>query len=98
MIFLKGLGQNKNETVFKKVAEKCYLPTNQLLLKLIKRHKGFKMSFSFSGVFLDQAERYDKKVLKSFIKLVDTGNVELFNETYYHSLTWLFSNWNLHLK
>jgi len=29
----------KNREIFLKVANKCYLPTNALLLKLIKKHK-----------------------------------------------------------
>lgn len=87
----KGFGDGTNEKVFHKVSDKCYIPTNKLLLKLIKKHPEFKVSFSLSGVFLDQALQYDKKVLNSFKKLVDTGNVELLNETYYHSLSWLSS-------
>lgn len=86
-----GFGHGRNETIFKKVSKKCYTPTNKLLTKLIKKHKNFKVSFSLSGVFLDQAIQYDKKVLNSFKKLVDTGNIELLNETYYHSLSWLYS-------
>lgn len=76
-----------NRSIMNKVADKCYLPTNRLLLKLIKKYKGeFKVAFSISGTALEQFEQYTPKVLESFKELVDTGCVELLAETYYHSL------------
>jgi len=70
-----------------KVAEKCYLPTNALLLELIQKYgSGFRISFSISGTALDQFEMYAPEVMESFKKLVDTGNVEILSETYAHSL------------
>lgn len=76
-----------NETILNKVLTKCYLPTNALLLKLIKQYKGeFKVSFSISGVALDQFRLYAPEVIDSFKALVDTGCVELLGETYAHSL------------
>ncbi|MBW3000602.1 glycoside hydrolase family 57 protein [Candidatus Woesearchaeota archaeon] len=81
----------KNKEVIKKVAKKCYLPTNKLLLKLIRKHKGkFNVSFSLSGVVLEQFEMYAPEVLHSFKELARTGCVEFLNETYYHSLSFLF--------
>lgn len=80
-----------NKKILKKVAEKCYLPANALLLELLKKHPDFKITFSLSGVFLDQAEEYYPKVLESFKKLVETGRVEILSETYYHSLSFLYS-------
>jgi len=44
-----------NESVLQKVVQKSYLPTNTLMLKLIKEHGSkFKISFSISGSALDQ--------------------------------------------
>lgn len=83
---------NKNRQVMQKVAEKCYIPTNQVLLELIKQHQGrFKIAFSISGVALEQFEEYAPEVLASFQELVDTGCVELISETYYHSLAAVMS-------
>ena len=45
-----------NRKVFNKVAQKCYLPTNEILLELLQKHPEFQVSFSLSGVFLDQLE------------------------------------------
>lgn len=81
-----------NHDIMRKVAEKCYLPTNQLMLDLIKQHNGhFKISYSISGVCLDQFERYAHDVLESFKRLAETGCVEFLAETYSHSLSALAS-------
>ncbi len=80
-----------NAQVMKKVAEKCYLPTNELLLKLIKQHEGkFKIAYSITGTAIEQFKLYSPETLDSFKKLVDTGCVELLGETYYHSLSFLY--------
>ncbi len=80
-----------NKRILEKVSNKCYLPTNAILYDLIKEFPEFKISFSFSGVFLEQLEEYAPRVLESFQKLVATGNVEILSETYYHSLSFLHS-------
>ncbi|MCK5027316.1 MAG: glycoside hydrolase family 57 protein [Candidatus Pacebacteria bacterium] len=83
--------ETNNEKILHKVAQKSYLPTNAVLLKLLKRHPEFKIAFSFSGVFLEQLEEFSPETLLSFKELVDTGRVEILSETYYHSLSFLYS-------
>lgn len=80
-----------NETIFRKVAAKSYRPMNNLLEKLLKTHPEFKVSFSISGTFIEQAERWAPDVLDGFKRLVDTGRVEILAETYYHSLAFFYS-------
>lgn len=81
------LDEIKNRQVFRKVAEKCYLPTNRLLLEMIREHQGrFRIAYSISGTALDQMVEYGQDVLKSFQDLAATGCVEFLAETYYHSL------------
>ena len=81
-----------DRTILKRVAQKCYLPMNQLLLDVIKQQKGaFKVAFSLSGSVLEQFERYAPEVIDSFRALADTGCVEFLAETYYHSLASLAS-------
>jgi len=80
-----------NVKILNKVASKCYLPANNVLYGLLKKHPDFKISFSFSGVFLEQIEDNAPEVLESFQRLVDTGQVEVLSETYYHSLAFLYS-------
>jgi alpha-amylase len=82
----------KNREVLNKVSEKCYLKTNNKILELIDRHKGkFRVSYSLSGTLIEQFENYRPDVLQSFIKLAETGCVEFLAETYYHSLSFLYS-------
>lgn len=76
-----------NERIMSRVSEQCYLPTNELLLKMIKKHKNkFKVTFSISGLAIEQFKLYSPKVLESFQELAKTGNVEFLAETYSHSL------------
>lgn len=77
-----------NESILNKVAEKCYLPANELMLNLIQKHKGkFKIAFSISGIVMEQFALYAPEVLESFRKLAGTGQVEFLSETYAHSLS-----------
>jgi alpha-amylase len=76
-----------NESILRKVADRCYLPANKLLLDLINRHKGkFKVAFSITGIVMDQFRLYAPEVLESFRKLAETGMVEFLGETEAHSL------------
>jgi len=84
--------ESKNAAICKKVANKCYLPANRALLKLIHQHKGrFKIAYSLTGVLLEQLEMYAPEVLSTFHALAETGCVEFLAETYYHSLSFLYS-------
>lgn len=81
----------QNLDVLRKVAQKCYLPANALMLELIKKYpRKFKIAYSISGVVLEQFEQYAPEVLKSFKALAATGQVEFVAETYYHSLAAIF--------
>src|SRR5438045_1208747 len=71
-----------NKKILEKVSNKCYLPANQTMLHLLNRYPEFKISYSFSGIFLEQLEEYAPHVLESFQKLADTGRVEILSETY----------------
>lgn len=80
-----------NRQVMQKVAQKCYLPTNKLLLSLIQNLEGrFKIAYSITGTAIQQFKEYSPETLDSFKALVDTGCVELLGETYYHSLAYLY--------
>lgn len=81
-----------NCDILLRTAQKCYLPMNDLLLQLIRRHKKkFKVSFSLSGTCLDQLELYAPEVIDGFRALADTGCVEFLSETFAHSLSFLYS-------
>ena len=87
----ENLTKWNNQEIIKKVSNKCYLPTNKLILNLLKQYPELKITYSFSGVVLDQFEEYYPEVLLSFQELVDTKRVEILSETYYHSLAFLYS-------
>jgi alpha-amylase len=82
-----------NESILRKVADRCYLPANKLMLELIKIHQGqFKIAYSISGLALEQFELYVPEVIDSFKALAETGCVEFLSETYSHSLVSLKNN------
>jgi len=82
----------RNREILHKVAHKCYLPANQVLLDLIRQYQGrFKVAFSITGIVLDQMATYCPEALASFVELAKTGCVEFIAETYYHSLAFLYS-------
>ncbi len=88
-----------NETILNKVAQKCYLPANRLMLKLIKKYgKRFKISYSISGLVLDQFELYAPEVLESFKELAATGSVEFLSETDSHGLASLVNKEEFELQ
>jgi alpha-amylase len=80
--------------IFKRAAKKCYFPSNQILLDLIdeyrKEKRRVKVSFSVSGVFLEQCEMFEKDLLETFKQLAETGCVEFLNQTYHHSIASLY--------
>jgi len=83
-----------NREVFERACRKCYFPSNKILQEVIDNHKRekkqVKVSFSISGVFLEQCEMFSKDLLESFKQLSETGCVEFLSQTYYHSLSSLY--------
>jgi len=83
---------SKNAEVCRKVANKCYLPANRVMLDLIRMHEGrFRVAYSLTGVVLDQFQAFAPEVLESFQRLAEPGCVEFLAETYHHSLSFLYS-------
>ncbi len=76
-----------NRSIINRVAERCYIPMNNLLINLIKEYgQAFKVSLSISGSAIDQMQQYAPAAIKSFKELIATGNVEVLAETYGHTL------------
>lgn len=79
-----------NKYVLNRVADKCYIPATKIIVENIEKYKyttkPFKVSFSISGVLLEQALKWRRDVVDVFRKAVDTGGVELVEQTYYHSI------------
>lgn len=83
--------RQSNERIFKKVAEKSYRPTLNLLEKNIKKHLGFRVSLSITGTWLEQAEKWGPDLIAQIKRLVSSGQVEILGETYYHSLAFFYN-------
>ena len=82
----------KNASICRKVANKCYLPANRLILDMIRQFEGrFKVAYSITGVLLEQFLSFSPEVMSTFDALAETGCVEFLAETYYHSLSFLYS-------
>jgi len=71
----------------RRVADRCYLPANKAILKLIQRTEGmFRVAFSVTGTAIEQMQLYAPDALESFRALAQTGAVEFLAETSHHSL------------
>lgn len=76
-----------NRFVLERVAERCYLPMNRLLLDTIEETDGaFRCAFALTGTVLEQLEDWAPEALESFQALAATGAVEIIAETSHHSL------------
>ncbi|HPJ82286.1 MAG: glycoside hydrolase family 57 protein [Bacteroidales bacterium] len=81
-----------NKTIMARVASRCYIPANRIILDLIREYNGaFKVAYSISGIALEQMEQFAPRALESFQELAQTGQVEFLAETYSHSLSSLIS-------
>lgn len=76
-----------NREIIRRVARQCYQPANLMLLELIGKFPNVRITFSISGVALEQLKKYAPEVVETFRMLAATGSVELLGETYYHSLS-----------
>src|SRR6185437_13825712 len=84
--------EHNNAEIMRKVAQKCYLPATRLMLDNIRRHHGkFRIAYSISGVVLEQFELYAPEVIDILKEIAATGCVEFLDETYSHSLAFLYS-------
>ena len=81
-----------NESILRKIASQLLSSCQQDLLDLIRKHKGkFKVTFSLTGIVIDQFRLYAPEVLASFRELAETGCVEFLAETNSHSLASLMN-------
>ena len=92
----KFLWDDKNREIFEKVSGKNYLPATRMFTELIADNPGFKVTFSMSGTFLEQAQMYKPELIRCLQELLHAGKekkqVEFLEETYYHSLVSLFDD------
>lgn len=81
-----------DEENINRLADECWLPANEIIYDQIINHNGrFRCSFSISGTVLELTHKYRPDVIDSFKQLATTRCVEFTAETYYHSLSSLYS-------
>lgn len=84
-------GRQSNERIFKKVATKSYYPMLNLLLDNMKKYPSFKVSFSITGTWLEQAKKWEPELIHLIKTMIDRGQCEIVGETYYHSLAYFYN-------
>lgn len=85
------LDQDLNRRVIRRVAERCYIPATSLFLELLDEYANFRVSYSFSGILLEQVERWAPDALELFRQVAKHPRAEVVGQTYYHSLACLIS-------
>ncbi len=80
-----------NREVFDKIAHKSYYPMLKLINKLLKKEPNFKISFSITGVWLEQAQLFEPSLLDLLRSILASGRAEILAETYHHTLASLYS-------
>ena len=84
--------EHQNADLLRKVAQKCYVPASQTLLDCIREHREcFRIAFSITGIALEQLQAHAPQVIDLLKELAGTGCVEFLDETYHHSLSFLYS-------
>lgn len=82
-----------NEHFFKDVAENCYFPATERLLRAAKHLEGtdspLKVNFSISTSWIEQAEQYHPELIDMINRFPD-DTVDFIGQAYYHSLSGLF--------
>jgi alpha-amylase len=77
----------QNQYITNRLAERCYLLANQMLLELNEElGEKMKCSFSISGTSLELFRQYRPEVIDSFQKLHQIHAIEITGNTYSHSL------------
>ena len=77
----------ENERLISDIAERSYMPALNALLDMIKENGNyFKVTFSLSGVGIEQLEIHAPQVLEKLQELNQTGCVEFLAEPYSHGL------------
>lgn len=77
----------QNSYLVNRLAERCYLPANRLMLELIKRYPGkVAVSYSIAGSSIELFREYCPEVIESFKELLATGQVEITGNTFTHSI------------
>ena len=79
-------GYYGGEVAFREADEREFQPFLALLERNSQRYRDLHVSLVVTGVWLEQAERWDAELICRVKKLVEKGAVELVVSPYYHSM------------
>lgn len=84
-----------NEHFFRDVAENCYFPATERLLREARKRSGterpLKVNFSVSSSWIDQAKKYHPELIDMFNRFPD-DSIDFIGQAHYHSLAGLFDD------
>ena len=93
-LYNRYFSDEMNEHFFKDVAENCYFPATEKLLREAKKFHGknreFKVNFSISSSWIEQAKQYHPELIDMLNRFPDS-TVDFIGQTHYHSLSGLFN-------
>jgi alpha-amylase len=78
----------ENKEILSRVTKRCYSPVSATLLSMLD--EGFRCAFSFSGILIDQLERWEPDTLELFRQIAWHKGTELIAQPYYHSVAGCF--------
>lgn len=82
----------RNKYYLDRIVKKCYQPTLEILLDLVRKTEGkFKFTLGITGILLENLKKHHPYIIKLLQDLSKTGSVEFSGENYYHSLSSLYS-------
>src|SRR5512136_1552779 len=77
-----------NRDLLLRITEKCYIPATTMILDMLD--EGFSCAFSFSGIIVEQLEKWSPDTLALFEQVARHRNAEILAQTYYHSIASCF--------
>jgi len=84
-----------NEHFFKDVAENCYFPATERLLRVAKEtaenERPLKVNFSISTSWIEQAKKYHPELIDMLNQFPD-NTIDFIGQAHYHSLAGLFND------
>jgi alpha-amylase len=78
----------ENKEILSRVVQRCYTPMSSTLLSMLD--EGFYCAFSFSGILIDQLERWEPDTLELFSQIAQHRGTELIAQPYYHGVAGCF--------
>jgi alpha-amylase len=94
-LYHRYFSDEMNEHFFKDVAENCYFPATERLLREAKKFEGkdreFKVNFSISSSWIEQAKKYHPELIDMLNRFPDS-TIDFIGQAHYHSLAGLFND------